>query len=310
MESKFDITFRGDVIAGNNIVDVKQRLAQLFKIDAEKVDALFTGRAVPLKRNVDQATAEKYKAILMKAGAQVSLKDLTSGDVAKKVQTLDLPSGVSSSSPSDTSLDSPSDSPVDKAPAPKGLKKEQPLTLKERLARAAEEEKVLSKIKAKAEQKATSEDSKSEIDSGGFTLAPVGSVLGGANHDSTVETVDVDISHLTVKPPEGELLEPNEKKPEVVTNIDISDLDIAEVGADLIAASEKVVEEIKAIEISDFGLAEIGADLITAAEKPPEVTVTIADASFDLAPVGSDVGQIKKAAPPPPPDTSSLSLSD
>lgn len=70
---RFDIIFRGDIVLGNRLDEVKQRMAKLFKVDAAKIEALFTGAAVPLKRNLDQAAAEKYRAVLAKAGAQVDV---------------------------------------------------------------------------------------------------------------------------------------------------------------------------------------------------------------------------------------------
>jgi len=69
----FDIIFRGDIVLGHQITAVKQRLGQLFKADEASINALFSGVALPLKRNLDAATAEKYKAVLIKAGAQVEL---------------------------------------------------------------------------------------------------------------------------------------------------------------------------------------------------------------------------------------------
>lgn len=72
--STFDIIFRGDIVIGQRLEDVKQRLQQLFKTDATKVDALFTGRPTPLKRNLDEATAQKYRDVLLKAGVQVEIR--------------------------------------------------------------------------------------------------------------------------------------------------------------------------------------------------------------------------------------------
>lgn len=69
----FDLVFRGDVVIGEAVGDVKLRLQQLFKVDSDKVEALFSGRPVALKRNLDRATAEKYQQVLRRAGAQVSL---------------------------------------------------------------------------------------------------------------------------------------------------------------------------------------------------------------------------------------------
>src|ERR1041384_5795987 len=72
-EQQFDIIFRGDIVFGHQLADVKIKLQQLFKADAAKIDALFTGRPAPLKRGLDQASAQKYKDVLIKAGAQVEL---------------------------------------------------------------------------------------------------------------------------------------------------------------------------------------------------------------------------------------------
>jgi len=69
----FEIVFRGDIQFGQNLAEVKQRLQQLFKIDSAKVDALFTGRPVVLKRGLDKVSGEKYVDVLTKAGAMVDL---------------------------------------------------------------------------------------------------------------------------------------------------------------------------------------------------------------------------------------------
>ncbi len=70
---EFDIIFRGDIVFGHQLAEVKLKLQQLFKVDATRVDALFTGRPVPLKRKLDEATANKYREVLLKAGAQVEV---------------------------------------------------------------------------------------------------------------------------------------------------------------------------------------------------------------------------------------------
>src|SRR5690554_4755014 len=72
--STFDIIFRGDIVIGEQLGDVKQRLQQLFKTDATKVDALFTCRPTPMKRNLDEATAYKYRDVLLKAGIHVEVR--------------------------------------------------------------------------------------------------------------------------------------------------------------------------------------------------------------------------------------------
>lgn len=74
MAGHFDILFRGDIKPGENVADVKQRVAALFKQDPQKINHLFSGKVQYLKRAVDQTTAEKYKTALHKAGAIVQIK--------------------------------------------------------------------------------------------------------------------------------------------------------------------------------------------------------------------------------------------
>src|SRR5690606_14492948 len=80
--STFDIIFRGDIVIGQRLDEVKQRLLQLVKTDAAKIDALFTGRQTPLKRNVDEATAHKYRDVLLNVGVQVEIRPSAPTDTA------------------------------------------------------------------------------------------------------------------------------------------------------------------------------------------------------------------------------------
>ncbi|WP_027328578.1 hypothetical protein [Marinimicrobium agarilyticum] len=72
-DERFDLVFRGDIVLGQPLASVKQRLQQLFKADEAKIEQLFTGRPVALKRQLDAATAKKYQQVLHKAGAQVEM---------------------------------------------------------------------------------------------------------------------------------------------------------------------------------------------------------------------------------------------
>lgn len=70
----FDIVFRGDIAPGHQLPQVKQRMAALFKRSAEQIEPLFAGTPVPLKKNVDADAAEKYKKVLLQAGAIVEVR--------------------------------------------------------------------------------------------------------------------------------------------------------------------------------------------------------------------------------------------
>lgn len=72
----FNVIFRGDTVAGQNVADVKARFAQLFKMDPAKVEGFFAGKPVVLKANCDRATGDKFKAALENAGAIVEVKSV------------------------------------------------------------------------------------------------------------------------------------------------------------------------------------------------------------------------------------------
>ncbi len=73
-EQRYEVVFRGDVVPGQSIVDVKQRLAELFGADSARIDGMFSGRPVVIKRNLDQETAQRYQASIRKAGAVVAIR--------------------------------------------------------------------------------------------------------------------------------------------------------------------------------------------------------------------------------------------
>lgn len=71
-EPRYSIMFAGEVLPDFTLDTVKANLASLFKIDLDKIEALFSGQPVPLKRNLESAEADKYLAALQRAGAKVS----------------------------------------------------------------------------------------------------------------------------------------------------------------------------------------------------------------------------------------------
>ena len=74
MESeKFDLVFSGQILPRQDVATVKANMAALFKVSSAQVDALFSGKAVVLKRNVDLAAANRYRVAIKKAGARVDL---------------------------------------------------------------------------------------------------------------------------------------------------------------------------------------------------------------------------------------------
>ena len=73
-DRRFEVIFRGDVVPGQSLMDVKQRLAELFGAPAAKVEQMFSGRPVVIKRDLDEEAAARYRVALKEAGALVELR--------------------------------------------------------------------------------------------------------------------------------------------------------------------------------------------------------------------------------------------
>ncbi len=71
----YDIFFRGGVMPGENIDNVKDNLAKLFKANATQIDAMFSGRAIVIKKSLGKDAALQYQAAMEKAGAKVILRE-------------------------------------------------------------------------------------------------------------------------------------------------------------------------------------------------------------------------------------------
>ena len=66
---RYTIIFRGDIALDHNIVDVKRNLKKVFKASDARIDSLFTGKPVPLKRGLTLKEAQHYQHILLNMGA-------------------------------------------------------------------------------------------------------------------------------------------------------------------------------------------------------------------------------------------------
>lgn len=68
-EPRFKIVYDGAVLPSVALETVKENLARLFKSDLPRIEALFSGQLVVLKRDLSSADADKYLAALQAAGA-------------------------------------------------------------------------------------------------------------------------------------------------------------------------------------------------------------------------------------------------
>lgn len=76
-EELYEVAFSGVIIEGADLEQVKAKVGAMFKADATKLTQLFSGKRVVIKKDIDQATANKYKSALTNAGAVCEVKSLS-----------------------------------------------------------------------------------------------------------------------------------------------------------------------------------------------------------------------------------------
>lgn len=278
----FDLVFRGDILPGHTLPEVKQRMMQLFRIDEARINALFTAGAVPLKRDLTRADAEKYQQAIHRIGADVRLAP--AGTVQQRQRPV-RPDSAPAAAP--------------KAPS-----------LAQRLA-------TMDTPPASA---SAALFNTREPGSGGAAIpAPVRPVAPPIRPASGLPLVDVEeiegdlipaagSGSLTLAPPGTEVLQASERRVWQPAAIDTSALSVREVGVDLLDMSERVPVAPVAVNIDGLSVAAVGADLLAAAERAPVVVVERDLGGLSLAPAGSDLGQVARAVAPPAPDTGHLQV--
>ena len=76
MTTRYNIIFEGKTVPGKDLGSVQKALVALLKIDAGRVERLFSGKPVVIRKNVDAATAEKFRKAFEAAGAVCNLKSV------------------------------------------------------------------------------------------------------------------------------------------------------------------------------------------------------------------------------------------
>lgn len=79
-EPRYDVFFRGEIVPGQRLNEVRERLRQLFQIDDARLNTLFSGRPMAIRRDLGASDAERYRGALLEAGALVELRLLDAPD--------------------------------------------------------------------------------------------------------------------------------------------------------------------------------------------------------------------------------------
>jgi hypothetical protein len=71
MSEQYRLVFAGEVVEGQHPAVVKKRLAAVLKLDDERMDTLFSGKSVVVKKVTDKQNAARYQQVFEKAGARL-----------------------------------------------------------------------------------------------------------------------------------------------------------------------------------------------------------------------------------------------
>ncbi len=239
-EQQYDIIFRGDIVLGQQLADVKLRLQQLFKADAAKIDSLFSGRPVPLKRSLDLSSAQKYRDALINAGAQVELVASVNAAVVAPVINKPVATAASTAIPPATNK-----TPEQQAPQTQTIGNWSLAPVGTYLLPVTDKPAVV----------------QSNIDTSAISLRPEGGNLLDVSEQAPAITAPVIVPDFRLAEVGADLVRAEEKVALPLVEIDVGDWDIAELGADMIDADEKEISLSPVIHILDVSLAPAGADL-------------------------------------------------
>ncbi len=228
-EERYNVVFKGELVRSFELDAVKKNVGQLFKMSGPKLEALFSGKTIILKRNVNFEAANKYRVAIKKAGARV---DLVEVPVAEEAPT---------TAPKEPAAPKPS--------LGKATFGEQP----------SQAEAPVPSASVTASAETASDDN--------FSLAPVGSDVLSESERQHLPVIEVDTSGLSVKESDGELLDPSEKVQVEAPVLDLSGMDVAPQEGNLLRDDERPQVEAVAVDTSALSVADPGERL--EAPKPP-----------------------------------------
>ena len=80
--TRYNLVFQGQILEEASLDEVKANLARIFKADANKIDRLFSGKSIIIKRDLDSAAAQKYLSVFKQAGAEARAEEIVSDGTA------------------------------------------------------------------------------------------------------------------------------------------------------------------------------------------------------------------------------------
>ncbi len=224
MSDQYRLVFSGEINEGQHAAVVKKRLTALLKLDDARMDVLFSGKAVVVKKSTDKTTAVRYQEAFAKAGARLRVLPVEGDTLAE-----DQPAAPGPASPADSRAGVPVT--ADEARSP---------------------------VSPDSSDSADTPDTPDTPDAqaGGLQLLPVGADILTEAERPQPQVKEVPTSHLSLSSASAASAPSAEPLP---AQPQVDHLTLAELGTQLgtPAAREVVVAEIDA----HFDLAEVGAIL-------------------------------------------------
>lgn len=250
-DEKFDLVFKGQLVKSVDEAQAKRNLGALFKIDGARLDALFTGKAVTLKKNLNFDTASKYRVAIKKAGAVVELVAAEAPAVASATAK---PVAAAGSQPK-LSTASPSVA--------------QPSVAAPRVPEPVVESGATKPSVSAAPAPVGSAAGQVSVDVPDFGIAPAGSDLLDGSDREGLPLMEVDVSGIGLRESDGNLVDASELSRPAPVQVNISALSLAEQQGELVKPEErKKVEPVK-VDISGISLGGQGDRLSAPKEQAP-----------------------------------------
>lgn len=218
-QNTFEVVFSGKLVEGAAPEKVKANVAALFKVEAAKVERLFSGATISIKKGVDEATAKKYQMALYKAGAITQVVNRATAAASSP-----KPAAPQGQKPAASAAEVGLQKSVVK-PAPAGVGElasaavDAPGTVlveHQELPEPQIDTSSLSMDQPGVELTEHQEVPEPEVDISGLSMGEEGEVLG---QESPFEPLQVDVSGMSMDEPGVTLVEHEEaKKPEIDTS--------------------------------------------------------------------------------------------
>jgi hypothetical protein len=110
MNETYDVYFSGVCLKGADPAEVKRKVGAMFKLEGDKLERLFSGKPIPIKRGVDMDQAVKYRVAFRDAGGLV--------DIVPEGQPAPVPKPPPAARPEPTKAPAPASTTSSPSPAP------------------------------------------------------------------------------------------------------------------------------------------------------------------------------------------------